>query len=381
MKKNRMLVMLLILGIVFGIIFGFKAFKSYMISQYISHQVSIVTVSAMKIKTSHWQSELKASGSARAVLGINVTTELAGMVKSIYFTPGTLVKKGDLLVELNVDPDKAQLDVLKANASLADINFKRDKAQYAINAISKSVLDTDVANLASANSQVAQQEAIIAQKTVRAPFSGLLGISDIYPGQYLSPGDKIAMLQTLDPIFIDFYIPQQSLHLLKKGQFVGVSIQSHPKKAFIGKITTVDPGVDPNVRNVRVEATIPNKELLLVPGMFVSVYLQTGKPTSYLTLPQSAISFNPYGEIVYILEPKGKDGKDKPQFKAKQRFVTTGEKRGDQIAILDGLKQGDMIVTSGQLKLHNDSLVIIDNTIQPSNNSAPQPVDDEPRKT
>jgi membrane fusion protein (multidrug efflux system) len=381
MKKNRMFLMLLIVGILFGCIFGFKFFKNYMIMKFMNeHSSPTVTVSAMDVKNSNWQSELKASGSTRAVLGVNITTELAGMVKNIYFVPGSYVKKGDLLAELNLAPDKAQLDVLKANEALANINYTRDKAQYAIHAISKAVLDTDVANLASAKAQVEQQEAIIAQKTIRAPFSGRLGISNIYPGQYISPGDKVTMLQTLDPIFVDFYIPQQSLHLIKKGQFVAVSIQSHPKKAFIGKVTTVDPGVDPNVRNVEVEATIPNQSLILAPGMFVSVYLETGKPIPYLTLPQSAISFNPYGEIVYIIEEAGKDSSGKTKLIAKQRFVVTGEKRGDQITVLSGLKEGDKIVTGGQLKLHNDSLVTINNSIQPSNNPAPEPVDDEQRK-
>ncbi len=375
MKKNRMLLMLLIVGILFGGIFTFKAVKNYFISQFMHKHLSpVVVVSAMDVKFSNWQTELKASGSTRAVLGVNITTELAGMVKNIYFIPGTDVKKGDLLAELNLDPDKAQLNVLKANESLANINYNRDKAQYAIHAISKAVLDADEANLASARAQVAQQEAIIAQKTIRAPFSGRLGISNIYPGQYLTPGDKVTMLQTLDPIFVDFYIPQQSLHQLKKGQFAAVSIQSHPKKAFIGKITTIDPGVDPSIRNVQVEATIPNQELILAPGMFVSVYIETGKPIPYLTLPQSAISFNPYGEIVYIIENLGKD-----KLIAKQRFVVTGEKRGDQITVLNGLKEGDKIVTSGQLKLHNGSAVAINNSIEPENNPAPKPVDDEPR--
>lgn len=381
MKKNRMFLMLVIVGILFACIFGFKFFKNYMIMKFMNeHSSPTVTVSAMNVKNSNWQSELKASGSTRAVLGINITTELAGMVKNIYFIPGSYVKKGDVLAELNLAPDKAQLDVLKANEALANINYTRDRAQYAIHAISKAVLDTDVANLASAKAQVEQQEAIIAQKTIRAPFSGRLGISNIYPGQYMSPGDKVTMLQTLDPIFVDFYIPQQSLHLIKKGQFVAVSIQSHPKKAFIGKVTTVDPGVDPNVRNVQVEATIPNQALILAPGMFVSVYLETGKPIPYLTLPQSAISFNPYGEIVYIIEEAGKDASGKSKLIAKQRFVVTGEKRGDQITVLNGLKEGDKIVTSGQLKLHNDSPVTINNSIQPSNNPAPEPVDDEQRK-
>lgn len=382
MKKNRMLMMLVMVSILFGGIFGFKAIKAHFIKNFMSKHLSpVVTVSAMDVKFSDWQAELKASGSTRAVLGINITTELSGMVKTIYFIPGSLVKKGDLLAQLNIDPDSAQLDVLKANARLAKITYERDKAQYAIKAISKAILDTDEANLKSATSQVNQQEAIIAQKTVRAPFSGRLGISMINPGQYLMPGDKITMLQTLDPIYVDFYIPQQSLSLLKKGQFAAISIESRPGKVFIGKITTIDPGVDPNVRNVQVEATIPNPDFILAPGMFVSVYIETGKPTPYLTLPQSAISFNPYGEVVYTIKDEGIDEQGKPKLIAKQHFVVTGERRGDQITVLDGLKEGDKIVTSGQLKLHNDSLVTINNSIQPSNNPQPQPIDDEPRKT
>ncbi len=381
MKKNRMLIMLVILGILFACIFGFKAFKTYMFAQYVhTHSSPVVTVSAMDVKFSDWQPELKASGSTRAVLGVNITTQLAGMVKTIYFTPGTWVNKGDLLAELNLDPDRAQLNVLKANAKLANINYLRDKAQFAINAISKAVLDTDVANLESANAQVAQQEAIIEQKTIRAPFKGQLGISNIYPGQYLTPGDRVTMIQTFDPIFVDFYIPQQSLHQLKKGQFAAISTQSHPKKVFIGKITTIDPGVDPAVRNVQVEATIPNQQVILAPGMFVSVYIETGKPVPYLTLPQSAISFNPYGEIVYIIENAGKNEEGKDKLIAKQRFVVTGERRGDQITVLEGLKEGDKIVTSGQLKLNNGSLVAINNTVQPTNDPAPTPIDDERRK-
>lgn len=381
MKKNRMLMMLITVAIVFGCIFGFKAIKAHLVKGFMNKHLSpVVTVSVTDVKSSPWQAELKASGSTRAVLGVNVTTELSGMVKSIYFTPGSLVKKNDLLVQLNIDPDSAQLNVLKANATLAKVIYERDKAQYAIKAISKATLDTDEANLKSTTSQVAQQEAIIAQKTVRAPFSGRLGISNINPGQYLMPGDKITMLQTLDPIYVDFYIPQQSLHLLKKGQFAAINIESRPGKAFIGKITTIDPGVDPNVRNVQVEATIPNPDLILAPGMFVSVYIETGKPTPYLTLPQTAINFNPYGEIVYVIKDEGKDEQGNPKLLAKQRFIVTGEKRGDQITVLHGLKEGDKVVSSGQLKLHNGSLVTINNTIEPGNNPAPQPIDDEPRK-
>lgn len=378
--KKQMLIMLIIVGILFACVFGFKAIKSHFIHQFMENHLSpAVTVSATEVKLSNWPTELRASGNTRAVLGVNVTTELPGMVKEVHFSPGSLVKKDDLLVQLNIDPDTAQLDILKANAKLAKITFERDQAQYAIHAVSKATLDADEANLQSTAAQVAQQEAIIAQKTIRAPFSGRLGISNVYPGSYIAPGDKITMLQALDPIYVDFYIPQQSLPLLNTGQFAAVSLDSHPGKSFIGKITTVDPGVDPNVRNVQVEATIPNPDLMLAPGMFVSVYLEVGAAKPYLTVPQNAISFNPYGDIVYIIKEEGKDAKGNPKLIAKQHFVVTGEKRGDQIIILDGLKEGDKVVTSGQLKLHNGITVMINNAIEPSNDPDPQPVDDPQR--
>lgn len=377
MKKNRMLIMLLCVGLLFGAIFLFKAVKHYLVSQYMSaHASPVMTVSSMKTAYDSWETQLKASGSTRAVQGVNVTTELAGMVKTIYFIPGSIVKKGDLLVQLNVDPEMAQLESLKANAALAKINYDRDKAQYLIKAVSKSVLDTDEANLKSAIAAVNQEIAIIAQKTVRAPFSGRLGISYVNPGQYVMPGDKITMLQTLDPIYVDFYVPQQSLFMVDRGQDVKVIVDALPGKVLAGKITTIDPGVDATVRNVQVEATLKNPSLELAPGMFVSVTVNTGKPHRYLTLPQSAISFNPYGEIVYVIEEKGKDKTGKALLIAKQHFIVTGEKRGDQITVLEGLKEGDTIVSSGQLKLKNGSAIVINNTILPENNPTPRPVDE-----
>jgi membrane fusion protein (multidrug efflux system) len=330
----------------------------------------------MPVKYYRWQPQLKAAGSLRAVLGVNVTTELAGMVRSIHFTPGSIVKKNDLLVQLDIDPDTAQLHTLQANAELAAITYKRDSAQFTIHAISKATLDTDAANLKSAQAQVEQQEAIIAQKTIRAPFSGRLGISAINPGQYVNPGDKITMLQTLDPLYVDFYVPQQALSTLKTGQSIVMTVDAFPTLKFNGTITTIDPGLDANVRNVQVEATVSNPHLDLAPGMFAAVTVNSGTPEIHLTLPLSAVSFNPYGELVYVIHETHPNKKSEPVLVAKETFVVTGEKRGDQVAILQGLKEGDTIVTSGQLKLKNGSRVIVNNAITPMNNSVPAPVDE-----
>ncbi len=375
--KKPMLLMLISVGLLFGCIFGYKIFMERMMKHYIATMgAPPVYVSAMDVKYYNWQSQIKAAGSLRATVGVNVTTELAGMVRTIHFTPGAIVKKGDLLVQLNVDPDTAQLHTLQANAELAAITYKRDSAQFKIHAISKATLDSDEANLKSTLAQVAQQIAIIAQKTIRAPFSGRLGISAINPGQYINPGDKITMLQTLDPIYADFYVPQEALASIKIGQSVNMVVDTFPNLKFSGVISTIDPGLDSNVRNVQVEATIPNPNFDLAPGMFAAVTVNTGKPTAHLTLPLNAVSFNPYGDVVYVIQEAHKNEKNEPVLVVKETFVVTGEKRGDQVSILQGLKEGDKVVTSGQLKLKNGSVVIINNAISPENNPAPTPMDE-----
>lgn len=374
--KKPMMWMLIGVLILFGAIFGFKKFITVQQSRYMKeHSSPAVSVSATKVQNLPWQPQLKATGNVRAIRGVNVTTELAGMVSLITFTPGATVKKGDLLAQLDIAADVAQLHIYEASAELAKITYERDKAQYAVKAISKQQLDSDYANFKSTNAQVAQQLAVIEEKTIRAPFDGRVGICQINPGQYLNPGDTVTMLQTLDPIYVDFYIPQQALFDLKLGQETSVSIDSLPQTIFKGKITTINPGVDSNVRNVEVEATLPNSNFLLTPGMFASVVININQPKNYLTLPISAISFNPYGEVIYIIKQTGKDNKGKPILVAKERFITTGEKRGDQITILSGLKEGDWVVTSGQLKLKNGSRIIVNNTIPPTNNPSPEPVD------
>ncbi len=308
--KKPMLTMLVIVGLLFGCIFGYKTITGIMMGRYMASMGSpAVYVSATDVKYYNWQPQMKVAGSLRAVLGVNITTELAGMVRTIHFTPGALVKKDDLLVQLDIDPDTAQLHTLQANAELAAITYKRDAAQFKIHAISKATLDTDAANLKSADAQVAQQAAIIQQKTIRAPFSGRLGISAVNPGQYLNPGDKVTMLQTLDPMYVDFYIPQQAVSAIKAGQVVSIKVDSFPRLKFKGVISTVDPGLDSSVRNVAVEATIPNPKFDLMPGMFASVTVDTGAPIPQLTVPLNAVSFNPYGEVVYIINKVQKNKK------------------------------------------------------------------------
>lgn len=369
--KKPMTYMLIGVGVLFGGIFLYKIIMGLLIQHFIkTAKAPTVTVSAMTVHYADWQPKVRATGSTRATKGVYVTAQLGGMIQKIYLTPGALVHEGDVLVQQNADPDIGQLHALQANAELARITLARDKLQYKAKAISKQQLDTDEQNLKSLTAQVAQQSATVAMKTIRAPFSGRLGISSVNPGQYLNPGDKIIPLQTLDPIYVDFYVPQQLLPQLRTGQHVTVTSDSFPGKIFTGKITTIDPIVDTSTRNVQVEATVANPGSKLNPGMFTRVEVDAGKPKNYLTVPQTAVSFNPYGDIVYIVHTqKDKDGEK--TLIAKQSFVVTGETRGDQVTIVEGLKEGDTIVTSGQLKLKNGSQVAINNSVQPANNPEP----------
>lgn len=356
---KQMKIMLLVVGMLFGSIFLYKAFQNYMMSNHLRAALPPVTVSAMKVTSSSWQPHLSATGTLRAINGVDITTEIAGLIASISFTPGQMVNEGDLVLELNIETELAALKSLEAQAELAQINYTRDKEQFAVQAVSKATVDTDEATLKSAQAQVAQQKALIDKKIIRAPFKGRLGISAVNLGQYLNAGDKIVTLQSLDPIYVDFTFPQQDLPQLTPGQTVSLTTDAVPGVTFQGKITSLNPKVDPVTRNIEVEATLQNPHQKLFPGMFGIVEINTGSPQAFLTVPQEALSYNSYGDIVYTLKEKEKDAKGTPVYVATQQFVTVGKTREGQIQILKGLAKDDLIVTAGQVKLKNGSLVVI----------------------
>jgi membrane fusion protein (multidrug efflux system) len=387
---KRMLIMLALAGLVFGGIFGFQIFKGQMMKKYMAMgKPPPATVTTKKVEFEIWQAQMNSVGSLRAARGVDVTTEIAGQVRAIHFNSGQGVSSGQLLLELNAEAEIAQLRALESAAELAQLSYERDQAQYAAQAISKAQLDTDAANLKTAKAQVAQQAALVAKKSIRAPFAGQLGITTVQPGQYLNTGDKIVTLQQNDPIFVDFSLPQQQLPRLKLGQKVSALVDAYPGRSFAGKLTTIDPKVDPNTRNLQLEAAIANHKRELLPGMFAQASVNAGGEQRYLTVPQTAISFNPYGATIFVVQepPKdggkdaskggGKDGNDGAAagLTVKQVFVNTGETRGDQVAVLSGLKEGDVVVTSGQLKLRNGSAIVVSNSAAPSNDAAPKPVD------
>jgi membrane fusion protein (multidrug efflux system) len=364
--------MLIIVGLLFGSIIIYKVFIGIMMKRYFAaHANPVMTVSTEKVKYSSWDPLLKAVGSVSTVLGVNVTAQLGGMIQSIPFESGETVKAGRILVQQNADTQIAQLHQIEANEKLAQITYDRDKAQYKVKAVSKQQVDSDLQNLKSLQAQVVQQTATVVKLTIRAPFSGRLGISKINPGQYLNPGDTVVTLQQLDPIYVDFNLPQQVVSQLHVNQSVTMVSDSYPNKIFSGKITTVSPIVDETTRNIEIEATLSNPNGELLPGMFGNVEVKAGNSKPLLTVSQTAITFNPYGEIAYIVKQDGKDMNDKPVLKAQQVFVETGETRGDQVTIVSGLKAGEIVVSSGQLKLKNGTRVSINNAVQPGDTANP----------
>ena len=388
--KKRMTIMLVAVGVLLGGVIGFNYFKGYMMAKYMaSSPIPPATVSTMKVDFQQWQPQLGAVGTLRAVRGVDVTSEVAGLVRSVEFKSGDEVKAGQVLIELNAESDLAQQHSLEAAAELAATVYERDKAQFAAEVISKAQLDNDAADLKSKRAQVAQQAATVAKKTIRAPFAGKLGISTVNPGQYINPGDSLVTLQTIDPIYIDFYLPQQQLPQVALGQRVAILADAYKDATFSGKISALNPKVDTNTRNVQIEATVPNPKRQLLPGMYATVKVSSGEEQRYLTLPQTAITYNPYGNTVFVVkraENKGadkdaksnaskdtKDPKAKPSLIAQEVFVTTGPTRGDQVAILSGVEPGMEIVTSGQSKLKNGTPLIINNTIEPANSPNPTP--------
>jgi len=271
---------------------------------------------------------------------------------------------------------------LQVAAQLSRITLERDRAQYAAQAISRAQLDQDETDMQAKEAQVAQQAASLAKKTLSAPFEGRVGITTINPGQYLNPGDKIVTLQKITPILVDFHVPQQELNHLKVGRKLSLNTDAWPNKVFTGVISAVNPLVDANTRNIAVEARLENPKQELLPGMFGRIRLVYGEKQTLITLPQSAITFNPYGATVFVVKD-GASGAAKPDattdkpavapMVVQQVFITTGATRGDQVAVISGLEAGSTVVTSGQLKLKTGTPIVVNNQTMPSSDAAPTP--------
>ncbi len=374
---GRMAIMLLVTGVLFGAVGAFQLYKPKMIRGFIlaaGRPPAAVTTTKAEIQA--WQGVISSIGSLRAVRGVDLATEVSGLVRSVEFRSGEDVAAGKLLVQLSADAERASLRALEVAAELAQTVLERDRQQFAIGAISRAVLDADEHDLRLKRRQAEQQAAILDRKTVQAPFAGRLGITTVQPGQYLNPGDRIVSLQQIDRLYVDFSLPQQDLARIHLGQSVKLSVDAWPGKTFTAQVSTIDPRVDAGTRTLQLQAVVPNPKRELLPGMYVTVEVAEGKAKPLLTVPTTAVAFNPYGSTVFVVKPGpvGDDGKA-AQSTVEQRFVKTGSRRGDQISIIEGVSDGEEVVTSGQLKLRNGDAVQIDNSIKPSNDPAPRPVD------
>lgn len=370
---GRMVIMLIVVGLLFGAVFGYGAVKSYFIAKFLAGFANQVqTVATMTAGETSWQPGLQSVGSITAVNGASLSAEVGGIVDTLHFESGEDVRKGDLLLTLRANNDPAVLAQLQAQAALAAINAARDEKQLAANAIAQSQLDSDRATLASAQAQVAAQQALIAEKQVHAPFSGRLGIRQVDLGQFLAAGTEIVSLQQLNPVYADFRLPQQALAQVRPGQVVDIGVDAYPGETFTGTVMALDSNVDQATRSIAVRATLDNSKLLLRPGMFANIKVSIGTPQQLVTLPQTAITYNSYGDTVYVVT-KSTDANGKPDLIANQVFVTLGETRGDQVAIASGVNPGDVVVVAGQVKLRNGAVVAINNSLLPPNSPNPTP--------
>ena len=372
---KRVIIVLAVVGVVGGLLFGFQIFKGIMIAKFMNPgTLPPQTVSTIAAKVQDWQPTISAVGTLRAARGADLSVETAGIVDEINFESGQEVKAGTALVQLRVEDEQARLESLQTSAQLARTQYERNVKQLEAKAISRASLDVDAANFKNAEAAVSEQRAMLNKKIVRAPFAGRLGVRLVDEGQYIMPGTAVVTLQDLSSLYADFYLPDQDAVRLQAGQKVRVTTSGTGDESFEGTITAIDPKVDLKSRNVLVRATLSNAKHRLLPGSSAEISIDAGKGERHLTLPQTAITFNPYGSTVYLAMEDGKDEKGQPKLIARQTFVTTGPTRGDQVAVLTGIKEGDVVVTAGQMKLQAGSPLVVNNSLQPSMNPSPKPV-------
>jgi len=373
MKKRILLAVLAVAALV-GLLGGIKGLQ---IDRMIAHGKQAVpppeAVTTAVASLQSWESLLPAVGSLAAVQGVTVTAELTGKVVQIAFTPGSLVKAGDLLVKQDTSSEEAQLRSAEAAAALAKLNVERLGKLLAERTIAQSQFDTAEAGYKQAVAQADNIRASIAKKTIRAPFAGRLGIRLVNLGQVINEGEAIVSLQSLDPIYVNFSLPQQQLPSIKPGLAVRVTTDALPGEVVQGRITAINPQVDAATRNIRVQATVANAEERLRPGMYVSVAVVLPGREQVLAIPATAVLYAPYSDSVFIVEDPPDPDPDRPVKVVRQQLAQLGEKHGDFVAVRSGLKEGDSVVSTGVFKLRNGQTVTVDNTLSPDFQLRPRP--------
>jgi membrane fusion protein (multidrug efflux system) len=371
---KRIIITIVGLMVVVGILGGIKGLQiKRMIAQgkQFSPPPEPVTTAIARKET--WESLLTAVGSLEAVQGVIVTAELSGKVERIGFEPGTKVKTGDLLVQQDISAENAQLRAAEANLALAKIDLDRKSKLLDQKTISRSEYDNAEAQYKQAAAQADNIRAAIKKKTIRAPFDGRLGIRLVNIGQVLKEGDAIVSLQSIDPIFVNFSLPQQQLAQVNPGLTVQVTTDALPGKVVAGKITAINPQVDAATRNIQMQATVANPEERLRPGMFVNVAVVLPAQQKVLAIPATAVLYAPYSDSVFVVEEKKEEKNGQPGQVVRQKFVRLGEKKGDYVAIVSGLEEGDTVVSTGVFKLRNGQSVVVDNAVKPEFKLNPKP--------
>lgn len=382
--RKRMIIMLLLAGAVFGTIFGAKWFGNMMMEDYLAKApIPPATISTAKVETMTWDNRLAAIGSFVPVNGTEVTTEAGGIVTAIHFESGARVGKGALLITLDSANEAAELKRLQAQHELTELNRARREKLFGLEAISKSDYDAAASEAEAAKAAVDAQRAKLAQKNIRAPFAGQLGIRRVNLGEYLAPGSAIVTLQSLDPIYFDFSLPEQQLARVESGLRVDVKADAYPGETFSGEVQAVEPQVNEGTRNFRVRARLPNADLRLRGGQFGQVQLSLPGERTLIVVPRTAVNYDSFGTSVFVVQ-KNEDAPPPPEksmpgapphtdLEVIQRFVKTGDARGDFVAVVEGLQEGEEVATSGLLKLRNEQPVIINNSNVPKPELNPTP--------
>ena len=371
---KRMILVLFVTVLLLGTL-GFMKFRQ--VKSAIAHasfQPPPDAVTSVVVGQAHWPSTMSVIGTMEAVQGVMVSADLPGTVAKINFDSGKAVREGDVLVELDTKQERAQLASLEAQRDLAKVNYARMQQLVNEGVISRAEYDQATAQQRATEANVAEIRATIARKTIRAPFSGVLGIRKVNLGQYLAGGNPIVQLQKLNPIYVNVGIPQQAVGQVRVGRTLKITTEDLAGKVFTGRVSAIDSVVDEATRNIQVQATLANPDGKLHPGMFVQVELGLGESASVIPVPASAINYAPYGNSVFVITDL-KDPKGQTYRGVRQQFVKVEGSRGDQVAVVEGLKPGEEIVTSGVFKLRNGAAVQVNNTVQPGNNPAPKPED------
>ncbi|MDZ7661180.1 efflux RND transporter periplasmic adaptor subunit [Thiohalophilus sp.] len=356
--RKRLILAILLLALFMAAIFGIKFWQNQQQAAQMAQPRPPATIASTEVREERWRPMLDSVGSLVAIHGTAVTTEVAGLVSKIQFESGTWTEQGEVLLQLDDSIDQAALEALRAERRLAEIKFKRAQDLLKRQVMSRSEYDEARASFDAATARVKQQEATIRRKAIRAPFSGRLGIRQVNIGQYLEPGQPIVLLQALDPIYVDYTLPERYLPRLATGQNIRIRVDAVPGETFSGKITAIDSGIDAGTRTVKLRATLDNPEGQLQPGMFAKVKTLSPEEKTVLTLPRTAISYNTYGDFVYLIEKN-----DEGQSTVKRQQVDTGESRNGRIEI-NGLKAGQQVVRAGLVKLRDGMPVKIDNSIE-----------------